>query len=65
MQKFNKKCIITVFFIGFVLFFSYYLSDYMTNLKDLKKGLCQKYVLSKNNIIKAIETTILREFGTK
>lgn len=33
--------------------------------KDLKKGLCQKYVLSKNNIIKAIETTILREFGTK
>ena len=24
--------------IGFVLFFAYYLSDYMTNLKDLKKG---------------------------
>ena len=30
---------------------------------DCKKGLCKKYILSKNNLIKAIETIILREFS--
>lgn len=31
--------------------------------EDCKKGLCKKYILSKNNLIKAIETVILREFS--